>query len=119
MALPKTLDGQIIHQADLQKAIFALPLVLRSKNGRECDPVLHGKYKMHLSNFKALEPKEYPKHGVTLHDDLPLQTSIAANLLSFYEVRGGPDAVAEEMNGLKERDGTSAAQGWPLEFQSA
>ena len=71
--------------------------------GHECDPVLHGKYKMHISNFKALEPKEYPKHGVTLHDDLPLQTSIAANLLSFYEVRGGPDAVAEEMNGLKER----------------
>ena len=42
-------------------------------------------------------------HGVTLHDGLPLQTSIAANLLSFYEVRGGPDAVAEEMHGLKER----------------
>jgi hypothetical protein len=42
-------------------------------------------------------------HGVTLHDDLPLQTSIAANLLSFYDVRGGPDAVAEEMQGLKER----------------
>jgi len=42
-------------------------------------------------------------HGVTLHDDLPLQTSIAANLLSFYDVRGGPDGVAEEMHGLKER----------------
>jgi hypothetical protein len=42
-------------------------------------------------------------HGVSLHDDLPLQTSIAANLLSFYDVPGGPDGVAEEMYGLKMR----------------
>ena len=42
-------------------------------------------------------------HGVSLHDDLPMQTSIAANLLSFYDVPGGPDGVAEEMHGLKTR----------------
>ena len=56
-----------------------------------------------LRDFPHRQLVSFLVHGVTLHDDLPLQTSIAANLLSFYEVRGGPDAVAEEMNGLKER----------------
>jgi hypothetical protein len=56
-----------------------------------------------LRDFPHRQLVSFLVHGVTLHDDLPLQTSIAANLLSFYEVRGGPDAVADEMNGLKER----------------
>ena len=56
-----------------------------------------------LRDFPHRQLVSFLVHGVTLHDDLPLQTSIAANLLSFYEVRGGPDAVAEEMHGLKER----------------
>ena len=56
-----------------------------------------------LRDFPHRQLVSFLVHGVSLHDDLPLQTSIAANLLSFYEVRGGPDAVAEEMNGLKER----------------
>ena len=56
-----------------------------------------------LRDFPHRQLVSFLVHGVTLHDDLPLQTSIAANLLSFYEVKGGPDAVAEEMHGLKER----------------
>ena len=56
-----------------------------------------------LRDFPHRQLVSFLVHGVTLHDDLPLQTSIAANLLSFYEVKGGPDAVAEEMNGLKDR----------------
>ena len=56
-----------------------------------------------LRDFPHRQLVSFLVHGVTLHDDLPFQTSIAANLLSFYEVRGGPDAVAEEMHGLKER----------------
>ena len=29
----------------------------------ECDPKLHGVYKMNKTTFRALEPKAYPKHG--------------------------------------------------------
>ena len=28
-----------------------------------CDPELYGEYKLNNATFKALEPKEYPKHG--------------------------------------------------------
>ena len=56
-----------------------------------------------LRDFPHRQLVSFLVHGVTLHDELPLQTTIAANLLSFYDVPGGPDAVTEEMHGLKER----------------
>ena len=57
--------------------------------------------------------REYPHRqlvsfctrGVVLHDGLPLRTTLAANLLSFYDAEGGGDAIADEVHQLKESRG--------------
>ena len=50
-------------------------------------------------------------HGVRLADNLERDTVIAPNLYSLYEVPGGPDAVADEVQKLKARGWLASSAG--------
>eukprot|EP00965_Chrysotila_dentata_P010081 328414-Pleurochrysis_carterae.AAC.1 len=50
-------------------------------------------------------------HGVVHGDDLPLQTAIAPNLFSLYQVEGGAKAVAAEINVLRARGWYAGSRG--------
>ena len=56
-----------------------------------------------FKDFKHRRLVSYGYHGVRMNDKLEMDTTLAPNLHSVYDVQGGPDAIADEMAQLKSR----------------